>query len=104
MTPTEAIAMLDRQLAKTGQDIAFRRGVVEQEAWGKVDSYAPEQLVGIITQADQRVVVSPSSLGTYEPKENDEFTTGGRLGVVTAAQPRRMQNTIVRWNISVRLT
>lgn len=100
----DTIAALDRQLAKSGQDIAFRRGANEKSAWGKVDGYKPEQLVGLITQADQQVIVSPTSLGTYEPRENDEFITGGRLGTVMSAQPRRMQNVIVRWNLRVRLT
>lgn len=104
MTPEQAIGQLDRQLAKAGQDIAFRRGATEKAAWGKLDSYEPEQLVGLITQADQKLIVSPTSLGTYEPRENDDFATGGKLGKVMAAQPRRMQNVIVRWNIRVRMT
>ncbi|KRA42097.1 hypothetical protein [Devosia sp. Root635] len=103
MTPAQAIAQLDRQLAKAGQDIAFRRGATEQGAWGKVDGYKPEQLVGLLTQADQEVIVSPTSLGSYEPKQDDDFTTGGKLGKVMSAQPRRMQNVIVRWNIVVRM-
>lgn len=102
-TPAQAIAALDRQLAKSGQTIAFRRSAVTQNAWGKVDGYKPEQLVGLLTQADQEVIVSPSSLGTFQPRENDDFATGGRLGKVIAAQPRRMQDVIVRWNIRVRL-
>lgn len=104
MTPTQAIAALDRQLANAGQDIAFRRGETEKLAWGKLDGYDPEQLVGLITQADQKLIVSPTSLGTYEPHENDEFTTAGKLGKVMSAQPRRIQNVIVRWNIRVRMT
>lgn len=104
MTPQTAIGMLDRQLATSGQTIAFRRGSTEQGAWGKVDGYKPEQLVGLITQADQMVVVSPTSLGGFEPRKDDEFATGGAVGRVMWAQPRRMADVIVRWNIQVRMT
>ena len=103
MTPAQAIAQLDRQLKKAGQTIAFRRGATEKTAWGKVDGYKPEQLVGLITQADQMVIVSPTSLGTYEPRKDDDFATGGKLGKVMFAQARRMNDVIVRWNIQVRL-
>lgn len=106
MTPTEAISMLDRQLAEHGQAIAFRRGTTERSSVGFVRGYKPEQLVGLITQQDREVVVSPSSLGTFRPREDDDFAiiAGGRLGKVLSAEPIHIGSTLVRWNIRVRLT
>lgn len=103
MTPERAIAKLDRQLAKHGQPVAFRRSTTEQAAVGFVRGYKPEQLVGIITQKDREVIVSPTLLGSFVPQANDDFASGGQLGKVIAAEPIQMGTTIVRWNIQVRL-
>lgn len=104
MTPANAIAALDRQIAQHGQAIAFLRGNVEQEARGFVRGYKAEQLVGLITQADRQVIVSPSSLGTYAPRVNDDFASMDVLGKVMAAEPIHMDGVLVRWNLRVRLT
>lgn len=104
MTPANAIVALDRQIASHGQDIAFQRGSTEQQARGFVRGYKVEQLIGLITQADREVVVSPSSLGAYLPRINDEFISMGVMGKVTAAEPIHMAGVLVRWNLRVRLT
>lgn len=106
MSPAEAIAMLDRQLSEHGQAIAFQRGSTEQPAVGFVRGYKVEQLVGLITQQDRQVIVSPSSLGTFQPRENDDFIimAGSVLGKVMAAEPIHIGSTLVRWNLWVRLT
>ncbi|QDZ10523.1 hypothetical protein [Devosia ginsengisoli] len=106
MTPERAIAKLDRQLSRHGQAIAFKRGATEQAAVGFVRGYKAEQLVGLITQQDREVVVSPSSLATFQPKENDDFiiTAGAKLGKVMTAEPIHIGTTPVRWNLRVRLT
>ncbi|MHA6690594.1 hypothetical protein [Devosia sp. A449] len=105
MTPAQAIAALDGQIADHGQAIAFRRGAIEQNAAGFVRGYDPEQLVGMITQRDRKVIVSPSSLGSYEIKENDDFaiTAGAKLGKVISAEPIHIGATLVRWNLLVTL-
>lgn len=105
MTPVAAIASLDRQIAKHGQAIAFRRGATQQAATGFVRGYRAEQLVGLITQADREVIVSPSTLGTFHPRENDDFsiTAGGKLGKVMSADIVHIGSTAVRWNIRVRI-
>jgi len=92
MTPEQAIGQLDRQLAKHGQPIAFRRGATEQNS------------VGFVTQKDREVILSPSSLGAFVPKANDDFVAGDALGKVTAAEPIQIGTTIVRWNLRVRLS
>lgn len=106
MTGAEVIAMLDRQMAEHGQAIAFKRGATEEAAVGFVRGYKAEQLVGLITQADREVIVSPTSLGSFQPKENDDFiiTAGSKLGKVMAAEAIHIGTTLVRWNIRVRLT
>lgn len=104
MTPAQAIAMLDRQIGQHGQAITFRRVSVEQGGQGFVRGYKPEQLVGLITQQDREVIVSPSSLGAFAPRANDDFSAGGMLGKVMAAEPIQIGAVIVRWNIRVRLT
>jgi hypothetical protein len=105
MTPARAIAQLDRQMAAHGQAIAFRRGATEQAATGFVRGYKADQLVGLITQQDREVIVSPSSLGSFQPRENDDFaiTAEPRLGKVMAAEAIHIGTTLVRWNLRVRL-
>lgn len=106
MSPEQAISMLDAQLSEHGQAIAFRRGSTEQAAVGFVRGYKVEQLVGLVTQQDREVIVSPSSLSGYEPRENDDFavTVSARLGNVISVEPIHIGTTLVRWNLRVRLT
>lgn len=104
MTPTDAIAALDRQIATHGQSIAFKRGTVGQNARGFVRGYKPEQLVGLTAQNSRQVIVSPTTLGSYVPKKDDTFGTGGAQGTVVFAEPIHMDATIVRWNITVTMT
>lgn len=104
MTPAQAVAALDRQIAAHGEDVGLRRGTTEQGARGFVRGYRAEQLVGLVTQAHREVVVSPTALGSFVPAEQDEFVANGRLGIVEAAEPVRMDGAVVRWNLRVRLT
>ncbi|WEJ32194.1 hypothetical protein [Devosia sp. SD17-2] len=104
MTPSEAIAALDHQLARHGQPIGFKRGSTIQSATGFVRGYKPEALAGLITQADRSVIVSPTSLSTYVPKANDDFNANGALGKVIAVEPIHIGATVVRYNVTVRMT
>lgn len=101
MTPAAAIAALDRQIATHGQSVSFKRGATIRAATGFVRGLKPEQLVGMLTQRDRSVVVSPSSLGSYVPRADDEFLTNGALGKVKAAEPIHIGSTVVRWNLTV---
>jgi len=106
MTPTQAIAMLDRQISRHGQPIAFRRGKSgpQHNARGFVRGYRPEELVGMIQQADRGVVLSPSGLvGFGLPKSGDEFSSQGRNGIVQDVEPIHIGETLVRVNMRVRL-
>lgn len=104
MTPEQAIGMLDRQLARHGDDVSLGRAAAEQGARGLVRGYRPEQLVGLVTQAHRAVTISPTSLNGFEPRERDTFGAGGKLGVVEAAEPVRLNDVVVRWNLRVRIT
>lgn len=103
MTPESAIAMLDRQIADHGQSVSFRRTGVVHQTSGFVRGYRAEELVGTITQADRRVIVSPTNLNGFEPKRDDEFATLGRVGRVMEVEPVNIGSTVVRYNINVRM-
>lgn len=63
-----AISALDSALARVGQDIRLQRLTgtqqipFEVECRAVVRGYAPEELVGDITQQDSMVVLSPSEI------------------------------------------
>lgn len=105
MTPDRSIAKLDAQIAKHGTSVSFRRGTGTPVASrGVVRGYKPEQLVGLIQQADRNLIVSPSSLGTFVPTANDQVAMSGTLGTVQAAEPIRQDGVVIRWNIRARFT
>ena len=106
MIPAEAIASLDAQLAEHGQVVSFRRGAgAQHNARGFVRGYKPEQVVGLISELDLSVVLSPSSLGAYGiPKAGDSASTAGQGGVVQpGVQPVHMNGELVRINLRIRV-
>lgn len=107
MRASDAIAMLDRQIERHGQPIALRRGsgaAFSTRAF--VRAYKPSELVGLITQADRNVVLSPSGLGTFGiPKATDDVSIAGAVGkVIGAPEPVHIGSTLVRVNMTVRMT
>lgn len=71
MTPTSAVAMLDRQLAAHGEDIRLQwltagpsgaQIPVEVKCRAFVRGYSPEQLIGGITQDQSQVTISPTEI------------------------------------------
>lgn len=104
MTPAQAIAALDRQIDKHGSVVFFaRQGVPQQEARAFVRGYKSEELVGLIEQMDRKLVVSPTSLAAFLPKEQDRTTVGGKSGTVEDVDPVEIDGVVVRFNIRVRL-
>ena len=70
MTPAVAIAMLDRQICDHGQPVSFRRGTQPQvSASGFVSGFKPEELVGMVEQADRQITLSPTVLGAFVPQD-----------------------------------
>lgn len=106
MTPSDAIAMLDRQITVHGQTIALRRGSgAQHNARGVVRDFKPEQLVGLVTQADRAVILSPSNLGAFGvPLLQDAVSISGRIGTVQEVEPVAINDVVVRVNMRVRMT
>ncbi|KNY18227.1 hypothetical protein AKG11_03580 [Shinella sp. SUS2] len=104
MRPDRAIAMLDRQLASHGSKVVFaRQGAPQHEARAFVRGYTSEELVGLIEQADRKLVVSPTSLAGFMPKKKDRVTASGKSGTVEDVDPVEIDGVVVRFNIRVRL-
>lgn len=105
MKPSQALAMLDRQLDLHGETIALRRGatgpVYEMQAF--IRGYEIEKVVGLVTLADRKVIVSPTGLGAFGiPRLNDDFSGGGKLAKVQEAEPIYMGGVLVRVEMRVR--
>lgn len=96
--------MLDRQLVDHGQPVAFRRGTAPQvSSRGFVRGYKPEELVGMVEQADRHVILSPTDLGAFVPGDNDDVAIAGRQGKVMDVEPVQIGATVVRFNLRVRM-
>lgn len=107
MTPTEAISMLDRQLADHGEDIALRHmtgGAIAatESPRAFVRGYRPDEVVGAIQQGDGRVTISPTGLAAA-PKFNDKTVIGGsKVRNIQAVEEIRLAGVVVRYNLQVR--
>lgn len=105
MDAAQLIRDLDDGMADSGQSIALRRGSGQPHSCrGVVRGYEVEKVVGLITLADRRVIVSPTGLGAFGlPKANDDFSTQGKLGKVQEVEPIYVDDTLVRVEMRVRL-
>ena len=107
MTPTEAIAMLDRQLADHGEDVALRHMSAGTAASSEtvrafVRGYKPDEVVGAIQQGDGKVTISPTGLAAA-PKFNDKTVIGGsKVRNIQAVEEIRLAGVVVRYNLQVR--
>lgn len=107
MTPTEAIAMLDRQLADHGEDVALRHmsgGVAASSETVRafVRGYKPDEVVGAIQQGDGMITISPAGL-VASPKFNDKTVIGGsKVRNIQAVEEIRLAGVVVRYNLQVR--
>lgn len=111
MTPTAAIAALDRQLAAHGQSVTLRRftGVGSARTFTDatvrafVRDYRPDELAGGIVQGDTVVTLSPTDVAAGGlPKIGDKVVIDGRERTVQAAPPVRIAGMVVRINLQVR--
>lgn len=107
MTPSAAIASLDRQLARHGQTVILRRGnttVGQAAVKAFVRGVKAEDLVGEVTQTDRTVVLSPSGLGTFgEPDASVSVVIDGKpLKIVGKPELIRVNDVLVRVNMVVR--
>jgi len=105
MTPTQAIADLDRELAAFGEDVTLRPpGGAPFTVRGQVVGYRPEEIIpGSIVQAgDRRVTISPTGVPaglTINPQF--KAVIGGVERQVRAAPAVRLAGQVVRYNLVV---
>ncbi|MBP2495386.1 hypothetical protein ABID82_002281 [Methylobacterium sp. PvP062] len=111
MTPADAIASLDRQIAEHGQSVSLRRVVANAPALEKgckawVRGYRPNELVGGLQQGDTLLIFSPTDLPAEfveEPLERgDGIKVDGLLRTVQFTDPVRLKDVLVRLNVTVR--
>jgi hypothetical protein len=111
VTPTEAIAKLDNQMAKHGQTVTLRRRTTPTAtdpltipAFSR--GYKPAELVGTIQQGDTMVVLSPTNLtGAFLsklPTTADTIDVAGVTKQIKFIDPVRMLDVLVRINLQVR--
>lgn len=120
MSPSEAIAMLDRFLETDGKDCILRRVygtagniiVSDVTVRAKVSAYSETELVGGIVQTDSRVIMSPSQITAAQwpggeltsssvpdptlPRRNDKLIVDGRVRNVEFVNPADIGGTLVR--------
>lgn len=107
MTPAQAVAMLDKQIARHGEAIAVRHmasGAVSATSniRGFVRGYKPDEIVGAIQQGDGHVTLSPTGLGAA-PKFNDKVVVNGtKVRNVQAVEVISVNDVVVRYNLQVR--
>jgi hypothetical protein len=105
MTPVQAIAQLDRQLAKHGQTVVLTRSGSDPITMAAfVRGYKPEDLVGDIQQGDLSVILSPTNIGAFPVpvREGDKVSVAGAVKNVQSAEHVRMLDQLVRINLTVR--
>jgi hypothetical protein len=106
MTPAQAIASLDSQLAAHGEVVSLQHmtaGAVASTDTPKafVRDYRSDELVGAIEQGDRKVILSATGV-TGLPKANDRVVVAGRTFNVQAVETVRLAGTVVRHNLRVR--
>lgn len=106
MTPTAAIAMLDRQIHDHGEDVQLRAqsaptdGTADVAVRAFVRGFQPEELASGVQQNDSKAILSPSSLaGTAFAdgfKRLAVMVINGRARRVENVDPIRIAGVVVR--------
>jgi hypothetical protein len=106
MTPADALASLDAQLAENGENITFRRDNAssdEKTVRAKVRFYKPDEIKGLIQQGDRHIILSPTYLGAYGvPLQNSIVLIGGLPNRIVWPEPIKVNSTIVRIELQTR--
>jgi hypothetical protein len=115
MTPADAIAMLDRQIAEHGQTVTFERlvgtGPTATRQGGGVQIAAhvrtlrEDELIAGMTQNDLMVIVSPTGLDGWQfgiPIKGDKVVVDGVSRNIELPQPIKIAGTLVRLNLKVK--
>lgn len=111
-TPTGAITRLDAALLRRGQTITLRRGRSEAPTAtitlkGFVTGFKADEIVpgSGISQNDDKVIISPSSLGGWPgaaPGKDDWCEINGRFRTVTIGRLIKMNDVLVRIELQVK--
>lgn len=106
MTPAQAIAALNRQLAKHGETVTFRRprdgSIKEVTVKAFVKFAEPSELVGATHQTVRHVIISPTGLDGWpdgHPDEDDWCIIAGQECSLLPAKPKRLKDVLVRVNL-----
>ncbi|MDW9773024.1 hypothetical protein GOA89_14990 [Sinorhizobium meliloti] len=112
MTPAQAIAALDRQLAVHGETIKLRRGTKDAPAVimavsGFVRGYKASDAVpnSGITQKDSKVIVSPSDLAPWPsplPQGGDWCEIDGQFRQIISHDHIKLDSVVVRIELQVK--
>lgn len=123
MTPAQAIASLDSQLAAHGEDCTLRRKegspLVDKDVTvrASVRGVKPAEIVGTVTQAYSKVVMSmthiladgwpaghtvtPGAVDPRIPRINDFLVVKGKQRQIMFADSIAIDGTVVRVNLTV---
>jgi len=110
MTPSEAIAALDRQLAEHGEDVLHRRFGAPDEDGERAETDTPmrafvrpvkaEDMIGDIKMTASKVTLSATGFLTLWPFEDgDALVIAGRVHSLRVPPPIRVNGAIVRLNL-----
>lgn len=105
-TPAEIIARLDDALARRGEDMFLRKtntATGQITVKGRIRSYKPDEIEGIIVQGDSKVIISPTGLGAFGvPPPNGYVVVAGTPRRIISANAIRDGGTLVRIDMQVR--
>lgn len=102
MTPAEAKAALDAQLAAHGETITVIRGADSVSCRAQVRGVKADEIEGMIMQTDLRVIVSATAFSTFGLiKANDKTVIKGKERQVKFSDPIYIDGTWVRCNLLV---
>jgi hypothetical protein len=104
MTPAQAIAALDAQIAMHGEAVTLRRtGLADAPCRAIVRNLKGSELVGSATLADLKVIISPTALAAFgEPRASDAVVVKGRkMQVKFPPELIYIDNAWVRGNLVV---
>jgi hypothetical protein len=126
ITPEELIADLDGSLGRRGENIILRRRDatdspavnIDVTVRARVMAFAPNELVGTISQTDSRVILSPTQIiaagwptggsasvgyepDTRLPKTGDKAIIQGRPRTISFVKPIYDGGTLVRIELTV---
>lgn len=108
MTPSAAIAALDRQIAAHGEDVTLRRVGTPTDTTLSARAFVRRARVEEMpagadaAQAGTMVVLSPTGLTTFvPPMRGDQIELAGRRTHVEEVEIVRMGAAVVRYNLQV---